>query len=161
MHHHLRCNGHFQVNLVSHFPLGFFLCLFWKRVFGDKWNGFFTGQMETQSSDPNQEELLAGPHAVLIQHRTPHVRPWLETAHGRVPWRTFVSISTTILVHTAPLCTGCTRLQGTVTQVSVFGLSKNNKWQLWVWMTAQVGWLTMKVNSHLVFRLQSQNELGG
>jgi len=48
-----------------------------------------------------------------------------------------------------------TALQGTATQVSVFGLSNNNKWQLWVWMTAQVGWLTMEVNSHLVFSLQS------
>jgi len=43
--YHICFNCHFLDGHAIADPLYFFLHLFWKRTCGDKWLGFFTGQM--------------------------------------------------------------------------------------------------------------------
>ena len=67
-----------------------------------------------------------------------------------------------------PKSTQPSTLHRTLKWVSAFGLSNNNKWRWWMWTVAaisrrtntQVGWLGLRVGSHLVHSLHSSNEPG-
>jgi len=68
---------------------------------------------------------------------------------------------------TVPRSTQPSTLCEILNWVSSFGLSYNNKWRWWVWMvtaigrlTAQVGWLGLRIDGHPVLSLHSSDEPG-